>query len=134
MRETVLVRHTVRTRKPCSARPDDGNACTVWIPSIRSRQYPIITPTPTAVVCRVYLSLSQYVHYTRRPRGRANDKYNVSLTVKSFETTEVKKTFNTHTERDPIPSVSHYFPHRCQRQIVVPCQAQTARARIVAHD
>jgi len=27
-----------------------------------------------------------------------------------------------------------YFPHACQRQIVVPCQAQTARARIVAHD
>ena len=104
------------------------------IDQIRSRRYPIITPA--AVVCRVYLSLSlsQYVHYTRRPRGRANDKYNVSLTVKSFKTTEVKKTFSTHTHRDPIPSVSHYFPHACQRQIVVPCHAQTARARIVAHD
>ena len=69
------------------------------IDQIRSRRYPIITPA--AVVCRVYLSLSlsQYVHYTRRPRGRANDKYNVSLTVKSFKTTEVKKnSTHTHTE------------------------------------
>jgi hypothetical protein len=36
----------------------------------------------------------------RRPRGRANDKYNVSLTIKSFKTTEVKKKAFKTQERD----------------------------------